>query len=97
MFEKWDYKISIDKDVFEQLEKINNRIQGIKTKIDMLSSEMKKEDKKESININSTLIDISRVLELKYQLKANELTVSEWIEYKKQAKKDIEERNKKSS
>lgn len=94
--EKWDYRIDYNSDIFEQLEKIKNRVNGILTKIEMLNSEIEVEDKKEAININSSLIDISRLLELKYPLKANELTVLEWLEYRNQAEVELKERKKAS-
>jgi hypothetical protein len=92
LIEKWNYKIDITKDIFGQLKVIESRINGIKSKIQLLESEIITDDKQESININKSLIDISRVLELKYPLKADELTVSEFVEYQKQAKTEIGER-----
>lgn len=92
LIEKWNYRIDINKDIFDQLKVIENRIEGIKSKIQMLENEVITEDKQESVNINKSLIDISRVLDLKYALKSDELTVSEFVEYQKQAKKEIEER-----
>lgn len=92
LIEKWNYRIDINKDIFEQLNKLKNKIEGIKSKIQLLESEIITDDKQESININKSLIDISRVLELKYSLKSDELTVSEFVEYQKQAKQEIEER-----
>ncbi len=92
LIEKWNYKIDMTKDIFEQLNKLKNKIEGIKSKIQLLESEIITDDKQESININKSLIDISRVLELKYSLKSDELTVSEFVEYQKQAKTEIQER-----
>lgn len=92
--EKWNYRIDKEKDVFTQLEKISNRLQGILTQIEILEDELKEEDVKESVSIESQLISVSRCLELKYQLNAKEITVAQWIEYQKQADETIKERQK---
>lgn len=92
--QKWNYKIDKNKDIFEQLEKIYNRIQGIKTQIEVLEDELKDEDVVESSSIDGQLISVSRCLDLKYQLNAKEITVLQWIEYQKQADLIIKERQK---
>jgi hypothetical protein len=92
--QKWNYKIDKNKDIFEQLEKIYNRIQGIKTQIEVLEDELKDEDVVESSSIDGQLISVSRCLDLKYQLNAKEITVLQWIEYQKQAVLIIKERQK---
>lgn len=85
--EKWNYRIDKEKDIFKQLETIYTRLQGIKTKISILESEIDVEDEKESTTIGSQLILVSRILELRYSLNSKEITLSEWIEYQKQAEK----------
>lgn len=87
--DKWNYRIDRSKDVFEQLEKISNRVQGIKTQLDLLQDELKQEDAKESVTIESQLISVSRILELGYRLNPKEITVLEWHEYQEQGKKVI--------
>ena len=95
--EKWNYRIDKSKDVFDQLEKISNRIQGIKTQLDLLNDELKEEDTKEAVTIESQLISVSRVLELGYRINAKDITVLEWHEYQEQCKKVISEREKSKS
>lgn len=85
--ELYNYKIDKTKDVFKQLEKINNRLQNLKTQIELLEIDLKKDDEKEKHNIDSEIITVSRVLELKYRIDKKETTLKEWIEYVKQAKK----------
>lgn len=92
--EKWNYKIDREKDIFGQLEKISNRVQGIKTQLELLEDELKEEDVKESVTIESQLISVSRVLELGYRLNPKEITVLEWHEYQEQGRKVVKEREK---
>ena len=87
--EKWHYRIDRSKDIFAQLENINQRLQNVKTQIEILQLELKKDDQQESQSIESQLISVSRILELKYKLDAKEITVKEWVEYQKQAEKTI--------
>jgi hypothetical protein len=89
--EKWHYKIDKAKDIFTQLENINQRLQNVKTQIEVLQLELKKDDQQESQSIESQLISVSRILELKYKLEAKEITVKEWVEYQKQAEKTIKQ------
>lgn len=87
--EKWHYRIDRSKDIFSQIENINQRLQNVKTQIEVLQLELKKDDQQESQSIESQLISVSRILELKYKLDAKEITVKEWIEFQKQAEKTI--------
>ena len=92
--EKWNYRIDKRKDVFVQLEKISARLQGILTQIELLEDSLQKEDVKESKSIESQLISVGRILELRYSLNAKEIMVSEWVELCKQADEIIKERQK---
>lgn len=92
--DKWNYRIDRSKDVFEQLEKISNRVQGIKTQLDLLNDELKEDDKGEAATIESQLISVSRCLELGYRLNPKDITVLEWHEYQEQAKKVLKDREK---
>ena len=86
ILEQWNYKIDRKKDVFEQIEKIANRIQGIKTKIEILRAKLDEgqKEKAEKPNFEKELINITRILELRYSLKIKELNVAEFIGYQKQ-------------
>lgn len=88
---KWNYKIDKNKDVFKQIETISARIQGIKTQIELLEIDLKKEDNKEVSNIDSDIITVGRMLELKYKIDKKETTLKEWIELCKQAKKSVKD------
>lgn len=92
--ERWNYRVDKSKDVFTQLEKISARLQGILTQIELLEDSLQKEDVKESKSIESQLLSVSRILELRYSLNAKEIMVSEWVELCKQADEVIKERQK---
>ena len=92
--EKWGNKIDKSKDVFIQLEEINQRLQNLKTQISSLQSELKKDDQQESQSIESQLISVSRILELNYKLNAKDITVKDWIEFQKQAEITIKNQKK---
>ena len=96
ILEQWNYKIDRNKEVFEQIEKIANRIQGIKTKIELLRAKLDEgqKEKADKPNFEKELINITRILELRYSLKIKELNVSEFIGYQKQAQEVIESQNK---
>ncbi|QHB39310.1 hypothetical protein HWC92_gp63 [Flavobacterium phage vB_FspS_morran9-1] len=96
ILEQWNYKIDRNKEVFEQIEKIANRIQGIKTKIELLRAKLDdgQKEKYDKPNFEKELINIGRILELRYSLKIKELNVAEFIGYQKQAQEVIESQNK---
>jgi len=84
--EAHNYKIDKSKDIFKQLENINSRIQGLKTQIELIEIEINKDDGKEKTNLESEIITVGRILELKYKIEPKETTLKEWIELCKQAK-----------
>ena len=96
ILEQWNYRIDRNKEVFEQIEKIANRIQGIKTKIELLRAKLDEgqKEKADKPNFEKELINITRILELRYSLKIKELNVAEFIGYQKQAQEVVESQNK---
>jgi len=96
ILEQWNYKIDRNKDVFKQIETINNRLQGIKTKIELIRGKLDEKDteNKEKPNFDAELINISRILELKYRLTVKELNVAEFIGYQQQAHQVVEQQSK---
>lgn len=94
----WGYTLNRNKDLFEQLDTINNRLQNLRTQYEMLEIELAKEDKKESQSIEKQLIIVSKGLELNYPLKAKEITLFEWWEYQqllKQRQIELKKQRKK--
>jgi len=92
ILEQWNYKINREKNVFDQIKAINNRLQGIKTKIELLRGKLEetqgKDDKKP--NFEAELINITKILELRFRLILKELTVADFIDYQQQATQVVE-------
>jgi len=96
ILKQWNYTIDVNKDVFKQIETINNRLQGIKTKIELIRGKLDEKDveSKDKPNFNDELINISRILELKYRLTVKELNVAEFIGYQQKAHQEVEQQSK---
>lgn len=96
ILKQWNYSIDVNKDVFKQIETINNRLQGIKTKIELIRAKLdeKEVESKDKPNFDAELINISRILELRFQLKVKDLNVSEFIGYQQQAHQVVEQQSK---
>lgn len=92
---KWGYKIDPKKELFSQLEIILNRIQSIKTQIQLLQAEFEESEKTEGHNIESNLDNIENILEKKYKMNISDYTVYEYIMLQKKAEKIIESRKNK--
>lgn len=92
--DKWGHKIDTKLNIFDQLENISQRNRVLETQIQALQIELKKDDQQESQTIESQLISVSRILELKYKLDSKEITVMEWIEFQKQAELVIKNQKK---
>lgn len=92
--EKWNYRIDRSKDIFTQLEKISNRLQGILTQIELLEDQIKPEGEKESKSIESQILSVTRALDLRYQINSKEITVSQWVELCNQADETIKSKQK---
>ena len=89
---KWGYRLNKNKDLFDQLEKIYNRIQNLKTQYELLKLEVEKDDKKEGTSLERQIILVSKGLELGYRIDDKAITVYEWYEYQellKERQKDL--------
>ena len=64
----------------EEIALITNSMQNIKTQIEMLESELKTDEKKQTYKLNKQMILVSLGLGLPYKIDAKQTTVSEWIE-----------------
>lgn len=96
ILEQWNYKIDKNKEIFKQIETINNRLQGIKTKIELIRGKLdeKDDENKDKPNFDAELINISRILELRFQLKVKEMNVAEFIGFQHQAQEVVENQSK---
>lgn len=91
--EKWNYKLDRNKELFGQLDKIENRLQGILTKVEQLQSEFEVAEEKKAQDIDKQLNFIENTQEKKYRLKAEDLTVYEFIMLLKECQEIIRRRN----
>lgn len=91
--EKWNYKLDRNKELFGQLDKIENRLQGILTKVEQLQSEFEVTEEKKAQDIDKQLNFIENTQEKKYRLKADDLTVYEFIMLLKECQEIIMRRN----
>lgn len=64
----------------EEIALITNSMQNIKTQIEMLESELKTDEKKQTYKLNKQMILVSLGLGLAYKIDSKQTTVSEWIE-----------------
>jgi hypothetical protein len=64
----------------EEIANITNTMQNIKTQIEMLESELKTDEKKQTYSLNKQMVLVSLGLGLAYKIDAKQTTVSEWIE-----------------
>jgi hypothetical protein len=64
----------------EEISLITQSMQNIKTQIEMLESELKVDEKKQTYSLNKQMVLVSLGLGLAYKIDAKQTTVSEWIE-----------------
>jgi len=64
----------------EEIALITNSMQNIKTQIEMLESELKTDEVKQTYSLNKQMVLVSLGLGLAYKIDAKQTTVSEWIE-----------------
>jgi hypothetical protein len=64
----------------EEIAKITNAMQNIKTQIEMLESELKTDEKKQTHSLNKQMVLVSLGLGLAYKIDSKQTTVSEWVE-----------------
>jgi len=67
----------------EEIALITNSMQNIKTQIEMLESELKVDEKKQTYSLNKQMVLVSLGLGLAYKIDAKQTTVSEWVELTK--------------
>jgi len=81
----------------EEIALITQSMQNIKTQIEMLESELKTDEKKQTYSLNKQMVLVSLGLGLAYKIDAKQTTVSEWIELCKllEEKNAQQERNNK--
>jgi len=64
----------------EEIALITQSMQNIKTQIEMLESELKTDEKKQTYSLNKQMVLVSLGLGLAYKIDSKQTTLSEWIE-----------------
>lgn len=97
MIRRWGYKISQDKDLFEQLDKIAKGLQAIKTEVEVLESELIKENKTEKVSFEKERLSIEMGLELKIPIDPMKDSVERWFILLVELEKKVEYLSKKNN
>lgn len=97
MVRRWGYKISQDKDLFDQLDKIAKGLQAIKTEVEVLESELIKENKTEKVSFEKERLSIEMGLELKIPIDPMKDSVERWFILLVELEKKVEYLSKKNN
>lgn len=97
MVRRWGYKISQDKDLFDQLDKIAKGLQAIKTEVEVLESELIKENKTEKVSFEKERLSIEIGLELKIPIDPMKDSVERWFILLVELEKKVEYLSKKNN
>ena len=96
---RWGYKISQDKDLFDQLDKIAKGLQAIKTEVEVLESELIKENKTEKVSFEKERRAIEKGLgqELLFPIDPMKDSVERWFILLVELEKKVEYLSKKNN
>ena len=97
MIRHWGYKVSQDKDLFDQLDKIAKGLQAIKTEVEVLESELIKENKTEKVSFEKERLSIEMGLELKIPIDPMKDSVERWFILLVELEKKVEYLSKKNN
>ena len=97
MIRRWGYKITNDKDLFDQLDKIAKGLQAIKTEVEVLESELIKENKTEKVSFEKERLSIEMGLELKIPIDPMKDSVERWFILLVELEKKVEYLSKKNN
>jgi hypothetical protein len=97
MLEKWNYKISKDKELFEQIDKIAKGLAGLKTEIEVLETELLAENKSEKQSFEKERLAVEMGLELKIAIDPMKDSVERWFILLVELEKKVEYLNKKNN
>ena len=93
LLQKWGYKIDKKQDIAPQIEKIKKRLNALISDYQSLEIKVNKQNKSEKIEIESVIIDIERILEMRYKIEPKQTTLYEWLLLNKKAKKHVTDTN----
>ena len=97
MIRKWGYKIDEKKELFEQLDKIAKGLQAIKTEIEVLESELIKDNKAEKVSFEKERLSVEIGLELKIPIDPMKDSVERWFILLVELEKKVEFLSKKNN
>jgi len=97
MIRLWGYKISQEKDLFDQLDKIAKGLQAIKTEVEVLESELIKENKTEKVSFEKERLSVEMGLELKIPIDPMKDSVERWFILLVELEKKVEYLSKKNN
>ena len=97
MIRRWGYKISQEKELFDQLDKIAKGLQAIKTEVEVLESELLKENKTEKVSFEKERLSIEMGLELKIPIDPMKDSVERWFILLVELEKKVEYLSKKNN
>jgi len=97
MIRRWGYKINQEKDLFDQLDKIAKGLQAIKTEVEVLESELIKENKTEKVSFEKERLSIEMGLELKIPIDPMKDSVERWFILLVELEKKVEYLSKKNN
>lgn len=83
--EKWHYRIDTKKWLFDELNRIEARVEGIKTEIELLAVELKQVDTGEKTSLLDEIYNTEMFLELKFPIDLKTTSVYKWISHYKKA------------
>lgn len=97
MIRRWGYKVSQDKDLFDQLDKIAKGLKAIKTEVEVLESELIKENKNEKVSFEKERLLVEMGLELKIPIDPMKDSVERWFILLVELEKKVEYLSKKNN
>jgi len=83
--EKWHYRIDTKKWLFDELNRIDARVEGVKTEIELLAVELKQVDTGEKTSLLDEIYNTEMFLELKFPIDLKTTSVYKWISHYKKA------------
>jgi hypothetical protein len=92
----WGFKIDSTKDINKEVERIIRSLKSLKTRINIEVSKyekrLEKASKQEKNSIDDQVVNVAKVLDLKFPIDLKETTISRWVSYTKQAESIIKKR-----
>ena len=95
--EQWNYRIDNKKDVFTQLDKIEKRVQGIKSEIESLSVKLRKDQGQEKKDIEEIKFHVEQGLEMNYPINMKTTSLFTWILMQKKLERKIDLMNRQNA